>query len=239
MKLEEKTIFRQLFCLTTHQVISSCGACCIRNGGQTTKSSSSAKKYSKVHLRLIWDFVSQIKEVFSRFTGSLAPLQTAAVSYHLQTNFGVYFCTEWGQTVDFVPLRKHWSEDERSQQAKPVSVYTRGAWLLFKDTLEKTVNPSRQSAAVILTAAALLVRTAEEAERENDETWPSVVDENRIDSSSTSPASLNQQRKTNIPQSCLFSKPLFISAWTECHDHNISCFFHPFYIISSQLPLKK
>lgn len=154
MKLEEKTIFRQLFCLTTHQVISSCGACCIRNGGQTTKSSSSAKKYSKVHLRLIWDFVSQIKEVFSRFTGSLAPLQTAAVSYHLQTNFGVYFCTEWGQTVDFVPLRKHWSEDERSQQAKPVSVYTRGAWLLFKDRLEKTVNPSRQSAAVILTAAA-------------------------------------------------------------------------------------
>lgn len=66
---------------------------------------------------------------------------------------------------------------------------------MFKDRLEKTVNPSRQSAAVILTAAALLVRTAEEAERENDETWPSVVDENRIDSSSTSPASLNQHRK--------------------------------------------
>lgn len=28
--------------------------------------------------------------------------------------------------MDFVPLRKHLSEDERSQQAKPVSVYTRG-----------------------------------------------------------------------------------------------------------------
>lgn len=240
MKLEEKTIFRQLFCLTTHLVISSCGACCIRNRGTNYKVLVICKKIfqssSEVKMRLRQ---SELDKVFSRFTGSLAPLQTAAVSYHLQTNFGVYFCTEWGQTVDFVPLRKHWSEDERSQQAKPVSVYTRGAWLLFKDTLEKTVNPSRQSAAVILTAAALLVRTAEEAERENDETWPSVVDENRIDSSSTSPASLNQQRKTNIPQSCLFSKPLFISAWTECHDHNISCFFHPFYIISSQLPLKK
>lgn len=155
MKLEEKTIFRQLFCLTTHLVISSCGACCIRNRGTNYKVLVICKTIfqssPEVKMRLRQ---SELDKVFSRFTGSLAPLQTAAVSYHLQTNFGVYFCTEWGQNVDFVPLRKHWSEDERSQQAKPVSVYTRGAWLLFKDTLEKTVNPSRQSAAVILTAAA-------------------------------------------------------------------------------------
>lgn len=43
--------------------------------------------------------------------------------------------------------------------------------------------------------------------------------------------------KPNIPQSCLFSKPLFISAWTECHDHIISCFFSPilYHFLSTSL----
>lgn len=95
MKLEEKTIFRQLFCLITHLVISSCGACCIRNRGTNYKVLVICKKIfqssSEVKMRLRQ---SELDKVFSRFTGSLVPLQTAAVSYHLQTNFGVYFCTE-------------------------------------------------------------------------------------------------------------------------------------------------
>lgn len=56
MKLEEKTIFRQLFCLITHLVISSCGACCIRNRGTNYKVLVICKKIfqssSEVNMRL-------------------------------------------------------------------------------------------------------------------------------------------------------------------------------------------
>lgn len=75
MKLEEKTIFRQLFCLITHLVISSCGACCIRNRGTNYKVLVICKKIfqssSEVNMRLRQSNQGSIFQIY-RLSGSTA-----------------------------------------------------------------------------------------------------------------------------------------------------------------------
>lgn len=241
MKLEEKTIFPQLFCLITHLVISSCGACCIRNRRTNYKVLVICKKIfqssSEVNMRLSQSNQGSIFQIY-RLSGSTAddcslissPDKLRSVFLHrMRTECG--FCSS-SQTFE-----RGWAI---TAGETCFSVHTGGAWLLFKDTLEKTVNPSRQSAAVILTAAAT---PGENCRGSRERKWWNLAfgcwwEQDRFFINITRLPESAQKKQTYLSR--VYSVNLYLSV----HEQNAMTtlflvFFHPFYIISSQLPLKK